>query len=249
MIYPEPMLILSDGSRVVHLEKGERPIEATSIDIEGRSFTGILIHYKELKYSDFDIPEKAEYWVAVESLDSLPKKQKGILSSYRIGFGQIEITKMKKVEKRLKRERERTIVVIFFWPYEVKETVESPTLRVLERQLSSCRSEKKKLEERVSRLEVELNKWRNEAINFKEKYDAAASLILEMESQLRQQLEKAKGLVKALEIKYQIADAMIKSLGDVLEKKGLFSKLKGEEADVKKLKQEVEKIAKQAGVE
>lgn len=248
MIYPEPEVILSDGKRVIKLAKGDRPIEATDVNIFGRTFTGTLIRYRELKYSDFtDLPEADEYWVAVQSLDDLPKKQEGFLHSFRIGFGHIEIVSGKVSEKSKLKRRERRYVVVFFYPFQiVEDKVEFSALKLLQKQINACRKEKAKLEEENAKLQVELSKWMNLAKEFKEKYDAASSYVLSVESEIREKLIKAKSLLKAAEVKHQAADALLKSLNEIA-KEGPLSKLKGgeEKKEIEELRKEVKKLERE----
>lgn len=249
MIYPEPEIILSDGKRVIKLAKGDRPIEATDVNIFGRTFTGTLIRYRELKYSDFaDLPEADEYWVAVQSLDDLPKKQEGFLHSFRVGFGQIEIVSGKRVEgSKLRRRRERKYAVVFFHPFRiVEDKVEFSALKLLQKQINACRKEKAKLEEEKAKLQVEVSKWMNLAKEFKEKYDAASSYVLSVESEIREKLIKAKSLLKAAEVKHQAADALLKSLNEIA-KEGPLSKLKGgeEKKEIEELRKEVKKLERE----
>lgn len=248
MIYPEPEIILSDGRRVIKLARGDRPLEATDVNIFGRTFTGTLIRYRELKYSDFDdLPEADEYWVAIQSLDDLPKKQEGIFGSFRIGFGQIEVVFGKHSEGSKLRRKERKYAVIFLHPFQIAEDkVEFSALKLLQKQISACRKEKAKLEEEKAKLEVEASKWRNLAREFKEKYDAASSYVLSVESEIREKLIKAKSLLRAAEVKYQAADALLKSLNEIA-KEGTLSRLKGgeEKKEIEELRKEVKKLERE----
>ena len=262
MIYPEPQCILIDlrSGDVLYLKKGSAPEEGISVDINGIPFNGDVIAYKELKYADVEVPEGKEYILLTPSLSFLPKKKLGLLDSIRVGVGSFEI-RTKEVPKagviKLVRRQGRgeapidRAVFIIFKPIlgkEILEDVERSIKAYEGLTLVECMKQKTELENQVKQLEVEKDRWRTAANDYKSKYDRISLHFLQMDSETMLTLAKAKELLKRAEIYYQGAAELLNTINKLLESehfKELVKKAKKGTKEIEELRKEVSKLERE----